>query len=62
MNFTPILAHRYLQKQINEICKAIYVEKNLSEQFREEFTSLRKFKFLMEEVIQDMSTNMKTNI
>ena len=30
MNFTPIIAHRYLQHQINDMCKAIYQEKDLN--------------------------------
>ena len=40
MNFTPLLAHRYLQKQLNDLCKAVYTEKNLNEKFRAEFSSL----------------------
>ena len=41
MNFTPVLAHRYVQRQINDICKAVYSEKSLNEHFRnEEFKTL----------------------
>ena len=40
MNFTPVLAHRYIQRQINDVCKAVYSEKNLNEQFRDEFKLL----------------------
>ena len=40
MNFTPVMAHRYLQKQINDLCKAVYAEKDLNEKFRSEFESL----------------------
>ena len=31
MNFTPMMAHRYLQKQINDMGKALFAEKNLNE-------------------------------
>ena len=61
MNFTPLLAHRYLQIQINEMCKVLYAEKNLNEQFRNEFSVLQSFKFFTEEQLSNVDENMKKN-
>ena len=57
MNFTPLLAHRYLQRQINELCLELYSEKNHNAKFRQEFSSLQTFKFFCEEnmhALEDM--------
>ena len=31
MKFTPLMAHRYIQKQINDMCLAFKKEKNMNE-------------------------------
>ena len=45
MQFSPMLAHRYIQKQVNDMCLAFKKEQNMNEQFREEFSSVQAFKF-----------------
>ena len=37
MNFTPMLAHRYVQQQMNEFYRQFKEEKDLQEKFRGEF-------------------------
>jgi hypothetical protein len=45
--------------QINEICKEHKKEQNLSEQFREEFSGLRSFKFFTEKLLTDVEDRVK---
>lgn len=61
MNFTPLLAHRYIQKQMNDLCKAVWADKNLNEQFRAEFASLQSFKFFTEDQLSNIDQNMRQN-
>ena len=51
---------RYLQKQVNEVCLAFKKEQNLSEQFRDEFKSLRTFKFFTEKLLHDLDNKTTT--
>lgn len=59
MQFTPLMAHRYLQQQINDLCYAFKQEKNMSESFRDEFASIQTFKFFTRDALSDLEANMK---
>ena len=59
MGWSPQNAHRYLQKQINEICKRIKVEQKTNESFRDDFSSILHFKFFTEENLMNVETKMK---
>ena len=61
MNFTPLMAHRYLQNQINEIGKTILTEKKLNAEFRDEFSSLQHFKFFCEDSLNGLDATIKHN-
>ena len=49
MNFTPTMAHRYLQQQINDFYKEFKTESDMNQKFRAEFSSLQSFKFFTED-------------
>ena len=59
MGWSPQNAHRYIQKQINEICKRIKVEQKTNESFRDDFSSILHFKFFTEENLMNVETKMK---
>ena len=58
MNFTPLMAHRYLQKQINELCFMVKQEKDLNEKFRDA-SDLQSFKFFTQNNLLDLESSMK---
>ena len=59
MNFTPLNAHRYLQKQINDLCYSFKKEMDLNEKFRDEFASFQAFKFFTQDQLADIDSTMK---
>ena len=61
MNFTPLMAHRYMQNQINDMSKTILAEKKLNEAFREDFSSLQHFKFFCQDLMNGLENTMKLN-
>ena len=59
MNFTPMVAHRYLQKQINDLCYTVKKEMDMNEKFREEFSKFQTFKFFTQDQLADIDSTMK---
>ena len=57
--FTPLIAHRYLQRQINEICLEFKKERNLNSQFRDEIGTVQTFKFFTQNALMDLEATLK---
>ena len=61
MNFTPLMAHRYLQNQINEMARAFKIEKSLNATFRNEISVLQTFKLNCDNMFNGLDDSIKQN-